>query len=97
MEVDWEFEEYKRVGPNVVCRVKKRNCGTYVFVYENVPEDAIVKWRNLEFSMTVRRGGTDNAPAPVATFPPTPEGMKNAVEFARMRADMAPVEEVLSE
>lgn len=95
--VDWEFEEFKRVGPNVVCKIKKRQMGSLVLVYEDVPEEALVKWRVLDPSFTPRRTNPAEAPPPVAYFPATSDGWRNATDFARMRADMVPVEDVLEQ
>ncbi len=79
-----------RVGKHLVMKVLYPNCrscsyeGNKVMVFLNVGELDALKWKEIDphFRPTKQHSYTPGAPSPAARFPATPEGWKDALEYA---------------
>lgn len=88
----FNIEFFERVGPNVVMQIRYPNCAACAFegiktcVWLDVTEREVVSWRKIDPHFRGKspfKTATPEAPSPDARFPGTPEGLQNAIEWAR--------------
>lgn len=87
----YEIEDVSRVGRNLVLKVRYPNCskcayeGSKVMVFLNVSEAEALKWRRIDphFRDPKAARQKNEAPAPAARFPASPEGWSDALVFAQ--------------
>lgn len=91
----FEIEEVEEVGSCLVMKVSYPNCktcayeGIKVMVFENVKIKDAIKWKKIDPhfrkpSATVKK---TEAPGPVARFPASEQGWKDAMEYAKKRKE----------
>lgn len=87
----YSIEEAVPVGKNLVLKVLYPNCkrcayeGNKVMVYLGVTPVQALKWKKIDphFRGPVRND--KEAPSPAARFPASPEGWKDALDFAKAK------------
>jgi hypothetical protein len=86
----WEVEDFHRVGPHLVLKVRYPNCvlcsyeGNKVLVFLDTPEEVVVRWREIDphFRDPKIKIAKHQAPTPAARFPASAEGWKDAIAYA---------------
>jgi hypothetical protein len=91
----YEIVEAERVGKHLVLKVHYPNCkrcayeGNKVMVFFNVSETDALKWRRIDphfrASTYVSPDSKKGAPSPAARFPASPEGWKDAIDYAERK------------
>jgi len=87
--------EVETIGPHLVMKVRYPNCtrcafeGNKVLVFLRVrPADAL-KWSRIDPHFRAEPGGLRvnlrHAPSPAARFPPTDDGWKDAIAYAKSK------------
>ena len=87
----YSIEEAVPIGNNLVLKVLYPNCkkcaheGNKVMVYLGVTPVQALKWKKIDphFRGPVRND--KEAPSPAARFPASPEGWKDALDFAKAK------------
>lgn len=89
---NYTIEEYERVGPHVVIKVKylDSKCdyeGQKILVYLNVPEKSLIMWRKIDphFKDGKIKLALNEAPSPVARFPANKAGWDDAIEYLKRK------------
>jgi hypothetical protein len=87
----YEIEDFTRVGPHVVLKVRYPNCskcayeGNKVMVFLNVTEAEMLRWRRIDphFRDPKSQRVKTSAPPPAARFPASTEGWADALAYAQ--------------
>lgn len=89
---NYTIEEYERVGPHVVIKVKylDSKCdyeGQKILVYLNVSEKSLIMWRKIDphFLDGKVKLAPNEAPSPVARFPANKAGWDDAIEYLKRK------------
>ena len=92
---NYEIEDFERVGPHLVLKVKYPNCskcayeGKKVMVFLNVAEKDVITWKRIDPHFRADPGKPPpkrEAPSPAARFPASPQGWEDAVAYAKRKA-----------
>lgn len=94
----YEIVRVERAGPHLVLEVLYPNCskcsyeGRKVMVFLSVPEVDVLRWRKIDphFRAPDKARNPKEAPGPVARFPASEEGWRDAVAWAREQVPSTP-------
>lgn len=86
----YEIEEALQLGKNLVLKVRYPNCascayeGVKVLVYLNITPLQAIKWKKIDphFKDPKNKVDANEAPAPAARFPASPDGWMDAQNYA---------------
>ena len=87
----YEIVDLDRVGAHLVVKVRYPNCtrcsyeGNKVLVFLNVTEKQALLWREIDphFRPPDKLIRPHQAPSPAARFPASPEGWRDALQYAK--------------
>lgn len=90
----FEIEDVQQVGAHLVMKVKYPNCracayeGNKVMVFLNTTPLQAMKWRRIDphFRAAGKYENAKEAPSPVARFPASPAGWKDAYDYALFKS-----------
>lgn len=84
----FEIQDVEEVGKILVMKVRYPNCGNCsyegnkILVFENVALKQVLKWRKIDPHFRATTTLNNEAPSPIARFPGSKEGWKDALAYA---------------
>lgn len=88
------LDAYDRVEGYLVVKAKFPSCtkcefeGTKILVYQNVLPIQAMKWKRLDPHFHGNKTDPSSAPSPIARFPGTDEGWKDAILYASSKKNL---------